>query len=711
MGKTDPKEYYKEEAKELLDNIEQLLIDLEGSPEDFELLNNIFRALHTIKGSGSMFGFDEVAAFTHEVETLFDMLRDKKISVNKEIIDLTLGARDHIWNILFREEEEPIDRDEEQRLLSVIKQYTGKEPPAKQESPVTALESDSSSEPLVEQQPVNKTYRITFKPQKELFLRGAKILPLIEELYEMGTCMTMAHTGAIPQLEELNPEECLISWTILLTTDRDFNAIRDVFIFVEDYAEIKIDVIDQEDRIDADEDYKRIGEILFEQGHIKKEDIDEVIGKRERFGEIAMERGILSEDNLESALEEQKYVRDIRRKRKDVSSSTTIRVKSEKLDDLVNLVGELVTLQARLSQFNENTANSNGHSQGHTEIETISETLERLTSELRDNTMNIRMVPLAETFNSFHRLVRDLSNDLDKEVELTTYGSETELDKNIIDALKDPLVHIVRNSIDHGIETMQVREEKGKGPKGRLSIGAQHAGANVLIKIADDGKGLDTDKIRTKAIERGVVSSEESLSQQQLFNLIFAPGFSTAEKATSVSGRGVGMDVVKKNIERLRGSVDITSEKDKGTTITLTIPLTLSIIDGLLVALGEERYVVNLSAVDECFELTDDLFNASGRNEFINARGELIPYIDLRNLFQMDGDFDGIRQLVVVNVDNQKIAIIVDTVLGQHQTVIKPLSAAFRNIEEISGSTILGDGTIALILDVNKIAQKTTHNR
>jgi two-component system chemotaxis sensor kinase CheA len=702
MGKADPRDYFKEEARELLGNIEQMLVDLETSPDDFELLNNIFRALHTIKGSGSMFGFEDIAEFTHDVETLFDMLRDKKLSVTKEIIDLTLSARDLIAAMLEKTDEEEVDQEEKERLLRAFKSLTtsGETSEAGQQ-PASQEQAESA-----QAEGGNRTYRIVFKPHKEIFLRGVKILPLFGELKALGSCMIMAHVNEIPPLEELDSDSCYTSWTILLTTDSDENAIRDVFIFVEDSSDIKIDVIDEEDRLDIDEDYKRIGEILFEQGHIKQEDIDSVISKKERFGEIAVEKGILSEDKLETALEEQKYVRERRKQRREVSTSSTIRVQSTKLDDMVNLVGELVTLQARLRQYTETQNGGEGHTQS--ELDTISETFERLTSELRDNTMNIRMVPLGETFNSFHRLVRDLSNDLGKEVELSTYGSETELDKNVIDELKDPLVHIIRNSVDHGIETPDERKEKGKPPKGTVTIGAEHMGANVLIKIVDDGKGLDPEKIRERSIQKGIISADADLSEKEILSLIFAPGFSTAETATSVSGRGVGMDVVKKNIERLRGSVNISTDKDEGTTISLTIPLTLSIIDGLLVSLDSERYIINLSAVDECFDLTEELLKSTGRNDYINIRDKLIPFIDLRNLFNIDGEFEGIRQLVVVKGEDQKLGLIVDSVLGQHQTVIKPLSAAFKNIEEISGSTILGDGTIALILDVNKIAQLTS---
>lgn len=698
MSKTDPRDYYIEEARELLASIENLLVELESSPEDRELINNIFRALHTIKGSGSMFGFDEIAAFAHEVETLFDLLREGKLTVNKDIIDLTLSARDHISALLLSPEDE-IDKNEGGSILDEVRKYTVSDKLPDAEAPGIQTGGDGGEEEGI------KTYRILFRPHPDFFLRGGRMTPLFKELSGLGTCITMVHTHEIPPLDTVEADQCYLHWAILITSDKGMHALRDVFIFVEDYSDITIDVIDEEDRIDIDDDYKQIGEILFEQGHIKKEDIDRIIKKRERFGEIAVESGIVSEDSLDSALEEQMYVRSIRRKRKDEAASTTIRVHSEKLDNLVDLVGELVTLQARLSQFtNFDPEDGSRH---ETDLEMIAETMERLTSELRDTTMNIRMVPIGETFASFTRLIRDLSNELEKEVGLETYGTDTELDKNIIDALKDPLVHIIRNSVDHGIEDPEERERRGKPRAARVRIGAEYSGANVVIKINDDGNGIDPDTIFLKAIEKGLIGEGSDLTEKEKMMLIFQPGFSTAERATSVSGRGVGMDVVKKNVERLRGSVDLNSTPGKGTTISLTIPLTLSIIDGLLITVSGEKYVINLNEVDECFDARDELFENSKRHDYISVRGEIIPYIDLRERFRASDSFAGIRQIVVVKVEDKKVALLADTIIGQHQTVIKPLSSVFKSIEEISGSTILGDGSIAFIMDINRLYQAT----
>ncbi len=696
MEISDPRDYYIEEASELLSEIEARIVDLEKSPEDYELLNTVFRALHTIKGSGSMFGYDEIASFTHEVETVFDYLRDGKLLINKKIIDSTLMACDHISVLL--KNPQNADKELQEKLVASFRELMSK---VQEYAPHTA----EPTPPLAEktQEEPRKTYRIEFKPGREIFLRGIKILPLLNELSDLGEALIIANSDELPNLEDLNPEHCYTTWTAILTTSSGINAIKDVFIFVEDYSRIKIDVIDEGDVLGTEDDYKKIGEILSERGYMNVEEINKIISKKKLFGEMAVEQGIVTPDKVESALAEQKYVREMRKRRNEVQTGSTIRVKNEKLDYLVDLVGELVTLQARLSGY----ANKDGEA----ELLNISETLEGLTSELRETTMSIRMVPLTETFRSFFRLVRDLSHELGKNVELVTYGAETELDKNVIDMLKDPLVHIIRNSVDHGIEHSKDRAALGKPEKGTITQGAAYSGANVLIEISDDGRVLDPEKIRKKGEEKGLIKSGSEIGEHELFNLIFEPGFSTSEKATGISGRGVGMDVVRKNIERLRGTVEVASEKNRGTTITIRLPLTLSIIDGLLLEVGDGKYIVNLSDVVECFELTGDLLGISDNNSIANIRGEAVPFINLRTLFSQQDASEGNMQLVVVNTEDQKTGIAVDRVLGQTQIVIKPLSIAFRNVEEVSGSTILGDGSIALILDVNKITQKAREEK
>ena len=374
---------------------------------------------------------------------------------------------------------------------------------------------------------------------------------------------------------------------------------------------------------------------------------------------------------------------------------SNIRVSSEKLDKLVNLVGELVTVQARLSQ----TAAKKDDS----ELVSIAEEVERLTADLRDNTMNIRMLPIGTTFSKFKRLVRDLSKDLCKEVEMTTEGADTELDKTVIERLSDPLVHLIRNCIDHGIELPEVREACGKQRKGTVHLSAMHSGPNVLIQVRDDGEGLDKEAILAKAVERGLVLPGDELSDRDVYALIFSAGFSTSTNVTNVSGRGVGLDVVQKAVDSLRGSISIESTRGIGTTITLSLPLTLAIIEGLLVKVGEEFFVLPLSSVEECVELLrNEVSEARGRH-IVSVRGLAVPYIRLREQFRISGTPPAIEQIVIVKNEGHRVGFAVDTVIGEHQTVIKTLGRVYKSVEGVSGATILGDGTVALIMDIVKI--------
>jgi two-component system chemotaxis sensor kinase CheA len=706
-------QYYVLEARELLQKIEQKLMELERNPADRELLDELFRAFHTIKGSGSMFGYTAVADFTHEIESLFDLLREGKLQADSQLIDTALEAKDFIGTLL---EEGSGDEEHEQQLREAMRAFSmrgERDEPSPDAQPHAAgdertpegVAPDEMTGVDAEQggNAVQRIYRILFRPRPELFLRGAKVLPLLNELSELGEAAVFAHTERVPELEQLEPESLYCSWTILLDTRRERNAIADVFIFVEEYAEISIELLDEEREVDLNAEYKRIGEILQERGDISGEDIDTIIAHSKRFGDTALQEGLVPSSALKSALEEQKMVRRARSSRSEQRLASTIRVGSGKLDTLVDLVGELVTLQARLSRFGSQCRMADTHERH--EMELLNENLERLTTNLRDATMHMRMVPLAETFNSFQRLVRDLSKELGKEVRLETDGAETELDKHIIDALADPLMHIVRNAIDHGLETPQEREAHGKQRQGSLSIHADYSGGQVRISVQDDGAGVDPEKVRERAVARGMLSPGDRPEPEEILNLLFRPGFSTAENTTSVSGRGVGMDVVKREIERLRGKVGMVSEPGVGSTVTLTIPLTLSIIDGLLVGLGDERYVVNLSAVEECFELSEEMRSSNQSQSYLTIRGRVIPFIDLRRLFGEPESGREIRELVVVRSGEQRVALIVDQIIGQHQTVVKPMSGALRGVEEVSGSTILGDGNIAFILDTNKMME------
>jgi two-component system chemotaxis sensor kinase CheA len=514
---------------------------------------------------------------------------------------------------------------------------------------------------------------------------------LINELRELGMCHVVAHTDQIPSLDDINPEHCYIYWDIILTGTCDIDVIKDVFIFVEDDCNLKIDLIDDGGRFDTDLDYKKVGDILVGRGDLSPTEMQKILGLQKRFGELAVAVGAVTPDKVQSALVEQQQVKTLRQERANQESATSIRVPAEKLDLLINLVGELVTVQAHLSQT--------AAMQGNSHFTAIAEEVERLTNDLRDTALNIRMLPIGTTFNKFKRLVRDLSQELGKEIEMETEGAETELDKTVIERLNDPLVHLIRNSIDHGIEMPDIRRAAGKPPHGTIHLGAVHSGGSVLITIRDDGAGLNKERIREKAIERGLIAVGTGLSDKEIYNMIFAPGFSTAAKVTSVSGRGVGMDVVKKAIEALRGSIEIASTKGAGSTITLRIPLTLAIIESLLVRIDDSYFVLPLSSVEECVELTrNDIKNSHGKN-LANVRDSIVPYIPLREHFGINKNRPEIEQIVITAINGSKVGFVVDSVIGEHQTVIKTLGPMYRDVQGLSGAAILGDGSVALILD------------
>ncbi|MFH0997114.1 MAG: chemotaxis protein CheA, partial [Pseudomonadota bacterium] len=551
------KEAFKEEAHELLTELETALLELERTPSDEEIIGRVFRAMHTIKGSGAMFGFDRVAAFTHDVETVYDRVRNGKITVTKPLIDLTLSACDEILKMIDDtgqgEDEdaaitEAITKSFRDMLLAPeISSASGAASSIADNVTADAGQSvvDAPDAPAIDRREV--TYRIRFRPEAGIFTSGTNPTLLLNELRDLGACDILANTDPIPFLNDIDPEVCYTAWDIILTTTRDENAIRDVFIFVEDACELHIDVIDAARQIDSEQDYKKLGEILVERGDLNADTLKEVLGAQKRIGSILVDSGMVSNDQVQAALVEQQHIRDKRQKRQTAESTASIRVPAERLDRLVNMVGELVTVQSRLSQL---SARFNDLS-----LIQVAEEVERLTAELRDNTMSIRMLPIGATFSRFERLVRDLSTELGKEIILNTEGAETEMDKTVIEKLNDPLIHIIRNSIDHGIEKPEIRKAAGKPAQGTVHLSAEHSGANIFIRISDDGAGLDTDGIRTKAVEKGLIASDAVLSEKEIFSLTLMPGFSMAKTVTNVSGRGVGMDVVKKGIDALQGTI------------------------------------------------------------------------------------------------------------------------------------------------------------
>ena len=647
---------FREEAREILTELESALLELHENRGDAELIARIFRGLHTIKGSGAMFGFERLAAFTHDLETAFDLVRNGRLEISAELIDLTLAALDQIGAMVEEGAEGAVPADAAAcanilarvRRLASIEEETK---PAEKAGPMPGPPRPSG--------PV-RNWRILFAPGPDLMRYGAKPSLLIAELRQLGELSVRAIFDAVPPLAEIDPERCYVSWEIELATAADLEAIRDVFIFVEDTCELAIEAAS--------------GSAMASQ-----------------------EAQPFCESDATARAFEEKRGSGGRRSYDKPDNASSLRVPAAKLDQFVDLAGEMVTVQARLSEL--------AGRRDDAEITAVSEEIERLTAALRESSMNIRMMPIRATFQKFRRLVHDLARDLGKNVELTIEGADTELDKTVIEQLGDPLMHLIRNSMDHGIGSPEDRAARGKAALATIHLSARYAGASVLVTVSDDGRGIDCDAVRHRAIERGLISCDAQLSESQIFALLFEPGFSTAKQVTDVSGRGVGMDVVRQRVEALRGAVEVQSKPGQGTSVTLCLPLTMAIIDGLLVAVGDACFVLPLASTLECIELTrDDALRANGKH-IANVRGQLVPYIRLREHFQMRSTAPQIEQAMLVDTSEGRFGFVVDRVLGNCQTVIKSLSRFYRQVQIVSGATILGNGSVALILDPERLVQ------
>jgi len=669
----DPVETFRVEANDLFEQLETALLDIEANPGDRELIDTAFRALHTIKGSGAMFGFERAAAFTHHVENAFDMVRKGSLAVSPTLVEIALRAKDHIRDLINAPEN--ADKMTGEIILKDLALLVGDMPAGDAGRPA----------PTPKPEVKRTTFRLHIALAQNAMMTGSNPLRLLDELRELGECSVVPVTNAIPPLEEIDPFGCYMAWDCVLTTEKPRSAIDDVFIFVIDDMDLTVEEVEVSPKL--------LGEILVERGAVSPEILQNALEGQEKLGNILVKEGVLSNDKLRAALAEQGHLKN--EQDRAAKEGSVVKVAAEKLDELMDQVGELVIAQARLRQLAEKSDDIL--------LKSIVEEIERLSGHLRDVSMGIRMVPIGTLFGKFRRLVRDLSNELGKQVQLSWSGEETEIDKTVIERLHDPLVHLIRNSIDHGVERVEDREAAGKPREGRVHLSAVHSGAQVLISIKDDGKGLDRTRIRAKAEETGLVAPDQELTDNELFNLIFHPGFSTAQKITNVSGRGVGMDVVKRMIDHLRGTIDIVSTPGEGATFTLRMPLTLAIIDGLLVRVAGERYVIPLSAVEECIELSSEDDARSTGRDFLNIRGDLVPFIRLRKMFNLSGPAALYPKVVVVSAGEFRFGVVVDQLLGGHQTVIKSLSKLHADIPTFSGATILGDGGVALILDVPRL--------
>ncbi len=686
-----------DEANELLDNLEDQLLTLNDNPNDSETIAAVFRAMHTIKGSSAMFGFNDISNFTHEAESAMDQVRNGIIPVTSELIDLMLKARDHIRNLLGAGTEVSDElKQASSDLILEFKVYVRKHGGSAAESPAETAKKALAAKQAAQEIP-SASWRIKFRPSKTILQNGTRPELLVKELTELGTATVVPFFHDLPPLSEIDSELCYFSWDVILTTTKSENDIKDVFIFLDSESKVEVEKIDLQPGTN-----NKIGEILVSRNDIKQEDIDRILGEHKPLGEVLVDKKIVSEEQVKSALAEQQHLNSLNSKGQAQpqanAANQTVRISSQKLDELVDLVGELVTFNARLEQQAILTENPT--------FKNLSEQCGRISVMLRDSSMGLRMVPISTLFSRFRRTVHDLAGQLGKSIDLFMEGAETELDKTVVEKLNDPLLHLVRNSVDHGVELPAVRAAQKKNPTGTITLSAKHVGAFILITIKDDGKGLDREAIREKGIQRGLIREDSKLEDSEIYNLIFQPGFSTAKQVTSVSGRGVGLDVVKKDISTLGGTVSVETEKGKGSSFILKIPLTLAIIDGMLTTIGKTKYIVPLNTIAECMSFTADKDKKDNLILKTTLHGKELKCINLRKFFNIEDSEYPEKQEVVAVYDNDRIiGLTMDKILGSNQTVIKPIGRLFNNCTGINSSTVLGDGTVALILDVLKLTE------
>ncbi|PKM35709.1 MAG: chemotaxis protein CheA [Gammaproteobacteria bacterium HGW-Gammaproteobacteria-10] len=667
-----------EESFEGLDIMESGLLNLDMGDVDAETINTIFRAAHSIKGGSGTFGFSAVADFTHAMETLLDEMRDGRRKVTQPAVNVLLGSVDCLREMLTAIQDEKIldEAKVTEHKKALDTELNGGDN--------TALPSVQPTQPIAFKNE-NTGWRIAFSPHTDLLKTGNDPVRMFRELAELGEIDITVDLQGVPGLYELDPEECHLSWQITVHGNIPRSEIDDIFDWVEEHCDLAVQDIKQTTQASSP---------VFD-APPQTAAIETTPPSSATNPPIVSESGQSEKINADKTPSAGK-------------SSASIRVDTAKIDTLINMVGELVITQSMLSLIGE-----------HFDLNKLDQLknglaqLERHTRELQESVMNIRMLPISFVFSRFPRLVHDLSSKLGKKIELQLIGEHTEVDKTVVELISDPLVHLVRNSLDHGIETPDERIAAGKQETGTVTLEAYHRGGNIVIEVSDDGRGLDKDKLRTKALEKGLIQDDAVLSDKQTFELIFMPGFSTAEQLTDVSGRGVGMDVVKRNIQSLGGNIDIVSQLGTGSTMAIYLPLTLAILDGQSVAVGDETYIIPLGSIIESINVTERMINrVAGKGETFRLRQEYLPIIRMHEIFSVPNAkatklTEGL--LVVVEGQGIRCGLFVDDLLTQQQVVVKSLEANYRHVEGISGATILGDGSVALILDIPGLVRLSNH--
>lgn len=647
------------EAQDLIVEIEKALLLLEQDERDQNAISAVFRAMHTLKGSSGMFGFESVSAITHHLENIYQDIRDGAVEMSAPVLEVTFKTLDHLRALMSDPHlKDSNNRENHANLLAAILDQQQKSDPAQ---PVVKINAPSSGNEA-------HTYYVYLLPHDHVIKNGTNVLYLVDDLLALGEGLSFPFFHKLPELNDLAPDASHMGFEVILSTATPEQDIHEVFLFVDSDCNITITRVAEGNKIAT----------------LHKKELNQI----PRSSPLGIEgfRALIAGNKRESVAEKVKN-----------AYATSVRVSGERLDELMNLVSELVTTQARLSLFSNHNASP--------ELAIISEHIEKITRRLRDNAFTMSLVPLENLVVRFQRLVNDLSKELNKEIVFKTEGTDTEIDKSIIEKLTDPLLHLLRNSIDHGIETPAARIAKGKPAKGTVHVRSYYSGANVVIEIGDDGAGLDLDRIREKAVAKGLIDGRTHLEDSELVQLIFLPGFSTAEKITGVSGRGVGMDVVKRNISDIRGEIDVVTKKDKGTSFIITLPLTLSILDGLLVKIGETDFILPLTAVAKCYEVETTQLEST-YNQWMTFEGRRIPFFHLRNDFGITDHKPRHSQVITVNHNGAPVGLAVDKIEGEYQAVLKPLGDFYRGQHEFSGATILGNGHVALVLDPHKLIAK-----
>lgn len=689
------------ESKELLQEMEDCLLRLEAGDTSPDMVAAIFRAAHTIKGSSGLFGLEPIVQFTHTVEDLLDHVRNGEVQVSSPLIAALLECGDHMQNLV--ETVAVQGKQPDEALDTAGRILSGRLTEFKRSTGQLDLHVDAFPSHCL-----NTCWHVSIRFGSDVLSHGMDPASFLNYLGQLGEIVQVySIADSLPGLDQMDPESCYWGYEIALRADVERAELAAAFEFIESNSIVKIlppqakleDYITLIDQLP--EDNSRLGEILVAIGALTEQELVRALAqqklgasisdKHTPLGEILVESQGTAPDLINSALAKQSG--ELRAK-----ETVYVRVHAEKLDGLINLVGELVIAGAG--------ANLLAKSCNNDALAEATSNISDLVEDIRDRALKLRMVPIGDTFNRFQRVVRDVSKELGKRIELKISGAETELDKTVVEKIGDPLMHLIRNAMDHGIETPEDRVSAGKPASGVLHLNAYHESGSIVIEISDDGRGLDKDRILAKALEKELIPASAALSDQEIFNLIFEPGFSTAAAVTNLSGRGVGMDVVKRNIMALRGTVELESLATIGTTVRIRLPLTLAIIDGFLVNVGSSSYVIPLEMVQECIELSDEERQRTRERSYLNLRGEVLPLVFLRDHFMVEGPPSRRANVVVVHVEDRKAGLVVDELQGEFQTVIKPLGKLFSSLRGISGSTILGNGTVALILDIPALARE-----